>query len=92
MAFNKRVTQSSTYNQFQANKAVDNNNKTESKTSSDVDKKNTGLPWLQIDLNDNYVVTGVVLLTKDGKGYKDTLKPLYLEHVDKWFLKIYSFK
>jgi hypothetical protein len=22
----------------------------------------------------------------------DTLKPVYLEHVDKWFLKIYSFK
>ncbi len=71
MALNKKVIQSSTYNQYQATKAVDNNNKTESKTSSGKEKKKSSLPWLQIDLNDNYVVTAVVLLTKDGKGYKD---------------------
>jgi hypothetical protein len=71
LALNKRVIQSSTYNQYQATKAVDNNNKTESKTGNGKDKSRSTLPWLQIDLNDNYVVTGVVLLTKEGKGYKN---------------------
>ncbi len=27
-----------------------------------------------------------------GEYFSVTLKPVYLEHVDKWFLKIYSLK
>lgn len=66
LALGKTVTQSSTYNQFKAQKAIDNDKKTESKTSGGKIKMKSTLPWMQIDLKNDYVITGLMLLTKDG--------------------------
>lgn len=72
LAFKKKIVQSSTYNQYNPTKAVDNDNTTISKTSSG-DRKRTKantLPWLQIDLKSDkineYVVTGVSLQSEEG--------------------------
>ena len=47
--------------------------KTESKTSGGNIKRKTGLPWLQVDLKDEYVITGVTLLSKDGITHQSAL-------------------
>lgn len=59
----------STYNQFGGKKAVDNNTKTEIRTANlkPVGKsKNKLMPWIQIDLENEYVITGVELITSSG--------------------------
>ena len=59
----------STYNQFGGKKAVDNNTKTEIRTANlkPIGKsKNKLMPWIQIDLENEYVITGVELITSSG--------------------------
>ncbi|CAG2117832.1 unnamed protein product, partial [Medioppia subpectinata] len=71
LALGKKVTQSSTYNQFRAQKAIDNDKRTESKTSGGKEKRRSTLPWLQIDMKDDHVITGVMLLSSDEKSVHD---------------------
>jgi hypothetical protein len=39
-----------------------------------------------------YIVNNLYIYIDDINLKLNTLKPLYLGHVDKWFLKIYSLK
>ncbi|CAG2164676.1 unnamed protein product [Oppiella nova] len=71
LAIGKKVTQSSTYNQFQASKAIDNDSRTESKTSGGKTKRKGTLPWLQIDMKEDHVITGVMLLSSDVDSLHD---------------------
>ncbi|XP_054166653.1 uncharacterized protein LOC128964120 [Oppia nitens] len=71
LAIGKKLTQSSTYNQFKAQKAIDNNSRTASKTSDGKVNTKKVLPWLQIDLKDEYVITGVMLQSNDEESLHD---------------------